>query len=140
MLIAIMGDTFDRSSEVKEQSALKEKIDILSDYVVVVGRESVEKKNLDRFIFAVEPTTTSTDEISNWEGTVTSLKQALAAESNGIKSSMHKRIGNLSLEVSGATQRLTVLDDKMSELQGNQERLSSKLISIDSRLNDMQSR
>ena len=41
MLIAIMGDTFDRASEVKEQSALKEKIDILADYVVVVGRESV---------------------------------------------------------------------------------------------------
>ena len=74
MLIAIMGDTFDRASEVKEQSALKEKIDILADYVVVVGRESIEKKNLDRFIFAVVPASTSTDEIANWEGTVTSLK------------------------------------------------------------------
>ena len=45
MLIAIMGDTFDKASEVKEQSALKEKIDILADYVVVVGRESAKEKN-----------------------------------------------------------------------------------------------
>ena len=40
MLIAIMGDTFDKATEVKEQSALKEKIDILADYVAIVGRES----------------------------------------------------------------------------------------------------
>ena len=85
MLIAIMGDTFDRASEVKEQSALKEKIDILADYVVAVGRESVEHKNLDRFIFAVVPASTSADEISNWEGTVTSLKQAINVASHGIK-------------------------------------------------------
>lgn len=36
MLIAIMGDTFDRVSEVKMQSALSEKISILADYVIVV--------------------------------------------------------------------------------------------------------
>ena len=40
MLIAIMGDTFDKAMEVKAQSALKEKIDILADYVAIVGRES----------------------------------------------------------------------------------------------------
>ena len=36
MLIAIMGDTFDRVSEIKSQSALAEKIKILADYVFVV--------------------------------------------------------------------------------------------------------
>ena len=41
MLIAIMGDTFARVSEVKEQSALAEKLAILSDYVFIVRRESV---------------------------------------------------------------------------------------------------
>ena len=45
MLIAIMGDTFARVSEVKEQSALKEKIKILSDFAYVVERESYERKN-----------------------------------------------------------------------------------------------
>ena len=40
MLIAIMGDTFARVSEIKEQSALKEKVEILSDFVYIVERES----------------------------------------------------------------------------------------------------
>ena len=77
MLIAIMGDTFARVSEVKEQSALKEKIEILSDYVVVVERESLEKENLSRYIFAIKPKALGTDESASWEGTVTRLKKAL---------------------------------------------------------------
>ena len=55
MLIAIMGDTFDRVSEVKQQSALKEKISILADYVIVVSRETEENGYLKRFIFAITP-------------------------------------------------------------------------------------
>ena len=62
MLIAIMGDTFARVSEVKDQSALKANIDILADYVTVVGRESEANKNLHRYIFAISPTTVSSDE------------------------------------------------------------------------------
>ena len=56
MLIAIMGDTFARVSEIKEQSALYEKIKILSDYVFVVPRESLSKGTKSRFIFAIQPT------------------------------------------------------------------------------------
>ena len=41
MLVAIMGDTFARVIEVKKQSALSEKIKILSDYVFLVERESI---------------------------------------------------------------------------------------------------
>ena len=80
MLIAIMGDTFDRVSEVKDQSALKEKIQILADYVIVVRRESIEKGNLSRFIFAITPKALGADELGSWEGTVTQLKRTI--ESN----------------------------------------------------------
>ena len=71
MLIAIMGDTFARVSEVKEQSGLQERIKILADYVIVVPRESVEDGNLSRFIFAISPKSLGTDEGASWEGTVT---------------------------------------------------------------------
>jgi hypothetical protein len=36
MLIAVMGDTYDRVSEKKDQATLREKIKILADYVWVV--------------------------------------------------------------------------------------------------------
>jgi len=52
LLIAIMGDTFDRVSEVKEQSALAEKIKILADYVIIVRESDVDS---DTFLFAVTP-------------------------------------------------------------------------------------
>ena len=77
MLIAIMGDTFDKVTEVKEQSGLREKIDILADYVILVGRESEVNRTLHRYIFAISPTTTSTDESGTWEGTVTALKKSI---------------------------------------------------------------
>ena len=52
LLIAIMGDTFDRVSEVKEQSALAEKIKIIADYIVVVREADVDS---DMFLFAITP-------------------------------------------------------------------------------------
>ena len=82
MLIAIMGDTFDRVSEVKEQSALAEKIMILADYVIIVQRESVQRGNLSRFIFAIRPKSLGQDELGSWEGTVTQLKKAIDVSMN----------------------------------------------------------
>ena len=42
MLIAIMGDTFGKVTEIKEQAGLKEKINILADYVWIIPDEKVE--------------------------------------------------------------------------------------------------
>ena len=55
LLIAIMGDTFERVTESREQSALVEKIRILADYVFVVPREDQSKKTKNRFLFAILP-------------------------------------------------------------------------------------
>lgn len=55
MLIAIMGDTFDRVSEAKYQSALQEKVSILSDFVHVVGRVSLNNNNQYNYIFDIRP-------------------------------------------------------------------------------------
>jgi len=81
MLIAIMGDTFDRVTESKEQSALVEKIRILADYVYVVPAESIEKGTLSRFLFAIRPKALGTDESGGWTGTTTILRAAIKDES-----------------------------------------------------------
>ena len=77
MLIAIMGDTFERVTETREQNALVEKIRILADYVFVVPRESEEKNTLSRFLFAIRPKTLGADESGSWEGTATMLKSSI---------------------------------------------------------------
>ena len=74
MLIAIMGDTFSRVTEVKEQSALAEKIRILSDYVIVVKKTRLDD---DRFLFSIAP---SSIDSSSWEGTVSQLSKIIEAK------------------------------------------------------------
>ena len=58
MLIAIMGDTFGRVTEVKEQSGLREKIQILADYVWIIPLDS--KKH--RYIYAMKPKSMTDEE------------------------------------------------------------------------------
>ena len=88
MLIAIMGDTYAKETEFKDQSALKEKIDIISDYVVITRREKNVVKELAKFIFAITPATLSTDEDADWEGSVTTIKNAITDSNMQVKQVM----------------------------------------------------
>ena len=91
MLIAIMGDTFDRNTECKEQSALVEQIRIIADFVHVVPAESIEKGTLSRFLFAFRPKSMISDEDNGWTGTTKVIKLAIESHS----STMGKQIRNL---------------------------------------------
>lgn len=53
MLIAIMGDTFGKVTEIKEQAGLKEKINILADYVWIIPDEKIEF----RYVYQMKPRT-----------------------------------------------------------------------------------
>ena len=117
MLIAIMGDTFARVSEVKEQSALNEKIKILSDFVIIVSRESIEAGNLSRFLFAIMPKSMASDESGNWEGTVTQLKKTIEKSMQSVKQTVTRSNASISSEVKAVTTRLSALDDKITNMQ-----------------------
>ena len=116
MLIAIMGDTFARVSEVKEQSALQEKIKILSDYVIIVEGESETNGLLNRFLFSIKPKSLASDESGNWEGTVTQLKKAIDKSMQIIKRDVDKSHSAISTEVNSVSNRLSSLDDKINDL------------------------
>ena len=75
MLIAIMGDTFGKVTEIKEQSGLREKIKILADFVWIVPLSM----NKVTYIYSMKPRNPSDTEGGNWEGTVTTLKKAMEA-------------------------------------------------------------
>ena len=77
MLIAIMGDTFERVTESREQSALAEKIRILADYVYVVPYENEAKGTMKKFIFMLRPKNFGKDENGSWEGTATMLRNVV---------------------------------------------------------------
>ena len=123
MLIAIMGDTFARVSEIKEQSALNEKIKILADFVILVPRESIEAGNLSRFLFAIMPKSMASDESGNWEGTVTQLKKTIDKSMASVKQTVTRSHTAIASEVHAVTSRLTSLDDKINDMQNKFQKI-----------------
>ena len=52
MLIAIMGDTFDRVTEKRKEAALFEKIQIIDDYIDLIRIQDNDKK---QFVYSANP-------------------------------------------------------------------------------------
>ena len=114
MLIAIMGDTFGKVTEVKEQSGLREKVSILADYVWMIPMEVNEVK----YIYALKPKAMNEEESSSWEGTVTTLRKHMDKHMKDQKSSFSKKIANVDIEVKQATDSIKQLEEKVNGLQG----------------------
>ena len=53
MLIAIMGDTFDKVMETRIESAMKEKIDILADFRLVLKFLNIDFKS--QYVMIITP-------------------------------------------------------------------------------------
>ena len=71
LLIAIMGDTFDRVQEVKVQAAAKEKISMITDFIWVLDLQ--EEFGDAKYVVIVEQQTIS-DNANVWEGKIGQLK------------------------------------------------------------------
>jgi len=73
MLIAIMGDAYQKVSEKKEQAALKEKIGILADHCFIVSRDNTIDQV--KYMFTIVPNAKEAGDGVNWEGTVSAIKR-----------------------------------------------------------------
>ena len=96
MLIAIMGDTFGKVTEIKEQSGLKEKINILADYVWIIPDES---GNRSRYVYSMQPKTQTEEESNGWEGQVTSIKSVVQNSSKTMRNETKRDISSVQNEV-----------------------------------------
>ena len=119
MLIAIMGDSYSRVIEVKQQSALVEKIQILSDYVDVVPYESEEKGTLYRFLFTIKPKALGAGEGEDWEGTTQILKTAIEKNVSQAIKSINGKMATLTSEVNEGYKKIEQLEKGLSDLQGS---------------------
>ena len=72
MLIAIMGDTFERIYTEKAVNALKTKIELMKDMALIMnGRTKQEEKV---FLIFVQPELEEDEETDEWVGTFNSIK------------------------------------------------------------------
>jgi hypothetical protein len=69
MLIAIMGDTFERVIENRDVNAIKSKLDLLSDLVATMAQRDY-KEDKEQFLFVVQPDDADDDDGDEWEGTI----------------------------------------------------------------------
>ena len=69
MLIAIMGDTFERVTENKELNSIKTKLKIVSElmYNIPLDKDEGDDKSL---LFVVTPDDDGENDVVTWEGTV----------------------------------------------------------------------
>ena len=70
MLIAIMGDTFDRVIENTALAKLKLKVKVLSDFIFLLPDDS------EKFLFLATPRTKESEVSTNWEGKITEIRRA----------------------------------------------------------------
>ena len=75
MLIAIMGDTFERVIENRDLNSMKTKLELLGDLSAnirkidnLVGLKAANKN--DRFLFVVTPDDDDQDALGTWEGSI----------------------------------------------------------------------
>jgi len=72
MIIAIMGNTFDKVMDKRQLSALKERINIMQDYRKVVTFLKLDKSF--KFMAIVKPISLSDIGEDNWDGRVTAIR------------------------------------------------------------------
>ena len=73
MLIAIMGDTFDKITEFRDINATKSKLELMSDLVAIMDATDKEE-NEESFLFIVKPVNEDDDDdIDQWQGSIKTI-------------------------------------------------------------------
>ena len=94
MLIAIMGDTYARVSEMKNQAALKEKIGILCDYLRIVS----DFPSRDSYIIVLKPAKTGED---GWDGVLNAVKKSNEKSFLKISNLFNRKFTVVNQDISG---------------------------------------
>ena len=80
MLIAIMGDTFDRAMENKTRFGILTKLNVLSSQSAAMSQKD-EKESEEVYMIVVRPLEVNEDVEDDWEGTVKKIAK-VTDESN----------------------------------------------------------
>ena len=94
MLIAIMGDSFDKVIENKEVNSIKMKLAILSDLSAVLS--NVDKgEHKAKHLLLVKQTDVSEDGGDDWEGTIKRLTRVVERQGRLVRSRLDSKVDKL---------------------------------------------
>jgi hypothetical protein len=109
MLIAVMGDTFGRETEIKERQILRERMVFSSEFTFLFA----SSKNFnfkEKYLFCVRPA--PSEEVSSTEMLIESLREKIETleQSMGEKSDQNKDI---------VVNKVQILEDKITSMESN---------------------
>lgn len=138
MLITLMGDTFGRVYESKNQFATMTKLEIMADNTSMIAEVNPEQKT-DVYLFIVAPKQSddSEDPNSAWEGNLSLIKKVLDKSVQNLKLNLEKKINAIATQQMEAKARDAYFDkqnlsqyqrimDKFEEIDSNFERIDNE--------------
>ena len=92
MLIALMGDTFGRVIEQKEQFGLQTKLEIMGDYTAVILDKDVQDVNCYMFV-VMQKVDGGDDSNAAWEGNLSLIKKTMEKGIQNLQKDLNKKVG-----------------------------------------------
>ena len=84
MLIAIMGDSFNKEMENKELNRTKTKLEMLGDFSFILNKKDKKEENLT-YMFVAMVSGTQDYDPDNWEGSIRRLTNVVECQSRSLK-------------------------------------------------------
>ena len=101
MLIAIMGDTFDRVTENKVVHARRTKLNLLAEYADCLARSEDNRFTL----FVIKPQEEDLNELENWEGSLNAMRQFTAKSIEELKVDFTRRMEEIAEKIESTANR-----------------------------------
>ena len=114
MLIAVMGDTFDKVNERKNQAELQEKIKILADYVWIVSAKDFSGRS--SYIFVSRPREVQDGEETEWQGKLAAIRQTIDKNYSILNQKRKKQTNYLTNVVNVAVSEVKVVEKKVDSI------------------------
>lgn len=115
MLIAIMGDTFERVIENREVNSIKTKLDLMSDLAGVLKSKNKSEVEKDVFLYVVTPDDEDLDNSDDWEGVVNKISRDTEKHMSGLKTTLNKQIEKLIESQEASEKRDAAMDKDMKK-------------------------
>lgn len=134
MLIALMGDTFAKVMEQKEQFGLQTKLAIMSDYTALVLDKTKTQDN-ECYMFVVTQKTEGTDDPNAaWEGNLSVIKKVIEKGLASLQKNMDRKLNAVHAQNMESKTR-DLMNDKDS--RGQYLRIMEKFAVVDNRFNQI---
>jgi hypothetical protein len=113
LLIAIMGDTFGRVQEVKERSGVRERVEMIQDFIWVLDLQ--EEFNEYKYVLVVEQLNSNGGPASTIEGKFAKMNEFIKRQMESLEKSVKNKIAELDLKITNISQGDKDLKAKLDE-------------------------